>query len=117
MLAHVDLADRPMVGKYGVDVAVVDRVVVSAIERAILEKEIVVIDEIARMELLSKCFEDVVTKAFDSHRTVLATAHAFSHPFTDALKARPDVTLLHLTIENRNKELQKCMLLLQHYVS
>lgn len=104
VLAHVDFTDTPRVGKYGVDVSVVDRVAVPGIEHAILKNEIVVIDEIARMELLSKRFCDVVAQALDSPHAVVATAHTFPHPFTDAIKARPDVTLVHITVGNRNQQ-------------
>jgi hypothetical protein len=36
----------------------------------------------------------------ERYTPVVATVHAFRHPFTDALNARPDAELVHLSRQN-----------------
>ena len=100
-LARAGAANPVMVGKYGVDLESVDRVAVPAIERALRDGKIILIDEIARMEVASPAFRQTVQKALDSASTVLATMHEHSDPFTDAIKIREDIMLFMITPENR----------------
>ena len=103
VLAHVEFAGRIQVGKYGVDVAAFERVALAALEDAILQRRMVVIDEIGKMELASKLFCGVVQQALDSPAIVLATIMERPHPFVDQIKRRADVVVLELTVENRNQ--------------
>jgi nucleoside-triphosphatase len=105
ILAHVKLKGRgrPRVGRYAVDVAAVDQVGVAALQRAVAKSRIVIIDEIGKMELFSALFKEAVLAALDSGSPVIATAMARPHPWVDALKARPDVTLWQVTFENRDE--------------
>jgi nucleoside-triphosphatase len=92
VLAHLARSGEPRVGRYGVDVATFERIALAGLEHT--AADIVVIDEIGRMELLSTAFRDAVTDIMDQDLSILATVHAFRHPFTDALKARPDVDIV-----------------------
>lgn len=100
-LAEIGFKSDIQVGKYGVDLRGLETIGVSAIERALQDKEIIVIDEIGNMEVASKKFCDVVLQALESDRIVLATIHMHPTLFTDEIKGRPDITLFHLTAENR----------------
>ena len=55
VFAHVDFEAKEKVGDYGVDIAALERVGVPAIEKAIIDEavNIIVIDEIGKMEMLS----------------------------------------------------------------
>ena len=53
-LAHVRFSSPVKVGKYGVDLQTLDRVAVPSVRTAIKHKQVIVIDEIGRMELASK---------------------------------------------------------------
>jgi nucleoside-triphosphatase len=99
MLAHVDFAGPPRVGKYGVDLDELERLAVPALQTS---DELVVIDELGKMELASESFRATVDELLASAASLVATVHAFGHPFTDALKARPDVELLQVTSANRD---------------
>jgi len=103
-LAHVSLKGRgrPRVGRYGVDVAALDRVGVAALEQAVTQSRVILIDEIGKMELFSQAFKEAVLAAMDGQAPVIATVMARPHPWVDALKARPDVTLWQVTVENRD---------------
>ncbi len=102
ILAHVNLQGRPRIGKYGVDRATLEAVGVGSIRAAVARGALVVIDEIGPMELLSEAFQAAVLAALDSRSPVLGTIVKRPHPFADRIKARPDVTVLELTRQNRD---------------
>jgi nucleoside-triphosphatase len=100
-LASVHIAGGPRVSRYGVNLAAMDEVATPAIERAIAQAELVVIDEIGKMELLSNRFRQAVLAALECGKPVLATIMLADHPWADALKRRPEVSLVVLAEANR----------------
>ncbi len=102
-LADTRTTDGPRVGRYGVDLAALDRVAVPAIEAAVRDGRLVVIDEIGRMELLSTAFQGAVIEALRRHRVLFGTIMIAAHPFADELKAQPDTFLVELTEANRRQ--------------
>lgn len=104
-LASVRIRSPHRVSRYGVDVEALEAVGVAALEATGAAAELVVIDEIGKMELFSSRFREAVLRALDGGRPVLASIMLSSHPFADALKARPDVRLIHLTPESRERAL------------
>lgn len=101
-LAHVEIAGRVRVGKYGVNVEALESLAVPAIRGAVQQKKIVVIDEIGRMEIASEEFRRAVLDALASDAIVLAAIQQHPNPFADAIKARPDACVFHLAPENRD---------------
>jgi nucleoside-triphosphatase len=99
-LAHVELAAPVRVGRYGVDTATFERLSIPALESRKPEA-VLVIDELGKMELVSEAFREVVTEIFSGDHAIFATVHAYRHPFTDALKERPQVKIRHITARNR----------------
>lgn len=106
VLAHTDLKSTHRVGKYGVDVKAVDRVGVAAVADAIRDRDLVVIDEIGKMELCSTAFADAVREALDGDGMVLGTIMATSHPVADEIKRHPHVTVVSVTRANREQVLE-----------
>ena len=102
ILAHVDIRSAKRIGKYGVDVATLDALGVDAIQRAIDAQGIVVIDEIGPMEILSRRFREAVLDALESEAAVLGTIVSRSTPFTDSIKAMPQVRLIEVRPDNRD---------------
>ena len=99
LLAHNDIAGPPRVGRYGVDLDEFERLALPSLEEP---AGVVLIDELGKMELASERFRDAVLALFEGDVPVVATVHTFRHPFTDALKARPEVSLVKLTRSNRD---------------
>lgn len=99
VLAHVGRPGPPRVGKYGVDVAAFERLAMPALAAP---AQLVVIDELGKMELTSAAFRAAVRDVFTRPVDVVAAVHAFAHPVTDELKARPDVEVLRITLHNRD---------------
>ena len=102
LLAHVDFDSAHRVGKYGVDLATIEEIGVASIRRASAARQPVIIDEIGPMELFSSAFRQVVTDALNGGGVVLGTIVRRSTPFTDAVKARPDVRVIEVRRDNRD---------------
>jgi nucleoside-triphosphatase len=100
-LAHVRLQDAPHVGKYGVNLGDLQAIGVTAIRQAIATKEVVVIDEIGKMEMFSESFRDAVLEALNSDRDVVGTIMLRPHPWADAIKENPQVTVIEVYGANR----------------
>ena len=104
-LARVGRGRGPRVGKYVVDLEEFERIGVRAVESAISEAEVVVVDEIGPMELYSRRFREVVERALDSDKVVLATIHwrAGKGEFGRKILSRRDIEILRLDFENRDR--------------
>ena len=100
MLAHVGIAGGVRVGRYGVVLDDLERLGVPALSA---EADLVVADELGKMELASEAFRDAVTALYERPVAVVATVHARAHPFTDDLKRRPSVTVRQLNRANRDE--------------
>jgi nucleoside-triphosphatase len=106
ILAHVDVRSRYRVSKYGVDLASLERVGVTAMRHAISTSDCVIIDEIGKMELFSAAFKEAVLAAIESDKLVLGTIMLRSHPWADVIKVHPQVTLIKITRANRDTAVQ-----------
>jgi nucleoside-triphosphatase len=109
ILAHVDSHSRYRVSKYGVDVQNLDNVGVAAIIRAIDESDLIVIDEIGKMELFSPRFREAVLKAIDSGKKVLGTIMLSPHPFADDIKRHHGVKVIQLTRADHDQVLREIL--------
>ena len=103
VFAHVDFTTPERVGKYGLDLSALEAVGVNAIREAVQAERLIVIDEIGPMEIRSVVFRKAVNDALDSELPVLATIFLRSLPFTDAIKSRPDVVLIDVRPDNRER--------------
>jgi nucleoside-triphosphatase len=105
VMAHRDFhgTRHPRVGRYKVDVEVIERVGVAALHRAMRDDRIVVIDEIGKMELYCGPFKGAVLQAVGGPHVVIATAMAGPNPWVDSLKAMPQVDTWHVTVESRDE--------------
>jgi nucleoside-triphosphatase len=102
VLAHVELPGPPRVGRYGVDLVTLERLAIPPLEQA-GEHDVAIIDELGKMELASEAFRDAVAALLDRPVPVVATVQSAAHPFTDALKRRPDTETLRVATTNRNE--------------
>ncbi|OGN95061.1 MAG: hypothetical protein A2Z75_02740 [Chloroflexi bacterium RBG_13_50_10] len=109
ILAHVDFSSRYKVSKYGVDVLNLENVGVAAINKAIEDSELIVIDEIGKMELFSPGFRQAVLKAIDSGKKVLGTIMLSPHPFADEIKRHPEVKVVELTRASHEQVLREIL--------
>ncbi len=90
-------------GKYWVSLDAIETFAIPAIMKAIGKKQIVIVDEIGPMELLSPLFTEAISKLLESDCSVLGTIVERNHPFTDTVKAHERVKICEVTIKNRDK--------------
>ena len=94
-------------GRYWINVDAVEYVAVSAIIKAMEESQVVIVDEVGPMELLSAAFCDVTWKLFDSNCLVVGTIVERSHPVADLMKQHKRVQLFEVTSATRDGLLQQ----------
>lgn len=105
VFAHKDFDLKDKVAEYGVDTKVLEEIGVPAIEDAINDDEvdIIIIDEVGKMEMLSESFCKVVTDALDSDKPIIVTLHKKSRtPLLQDVRRRDDMRILEVTPVNRN---------------
>jgi nucleoside-triphosphatase len=96
LLAHVALAEGPMVGRYHVNVAAFENLALHAIRQAVQRSRVAIIDELGQMELFSSAFVDAFNRLLGQAIPLVATIHARHHPITDAIKQLPCIELVEL---------------------
>lgn len=101
VLAHIDSTSRFRVGPYGVNLSAFERVGVRAIEQAIVSDDLIIMDELGRMELYSDRFQDTAVRALDCTKPVLGVIQDRRNVFLDRIRARKDIILVRVTLENR----------------
>lgn len=105
VFAHVDYEQKEKVGDYGVDISALENIGVPAIQQAIINDNvnIIVIDEIGKMEMLSEKFCEMVIEALDSDKPIMVTLHKKSRtPLLQDVRRRDDIRILEVTPVNRN---------------
>ncbi len=109
-LAHISIQSPYRVSKYGVDLAALEKVAVPAIKKAVQECDIVVIDEIGKMELFSPSFRESISEAIDSGKKVLGTIMLKPHPWADKIKQQATVKVVPVTKTNQSQVVEQALL-------
>ena len=103
VFAHTDIESKFTVGKFGVDLGIMEEVGVNAIIDSSENCDVIVIDEVGKMEVESKMFVDAVKEALDTEKPMLLTLHKKSrNPLLQDIRRRDDVRILEVTPINRN---------------
>ena len=103
-LAGLNVPGPYRVGRYGVHLSNLEDLGVKALRRAIRQPTVpvVVIDEIGKMELFSAAFREAVLAGLDSPKLLIGTITMARSPWVEAIKARPNVTVMEVTPANRS---------------
>jgi nucleoside-triphosphatase THEP1 len=117
ILAHIDIKSPYRVSKYGVDIDGLDKVGVAALRAATTECDLVVIDEIGKMEFFSPSFKEAVSEALSSNKRVLGTIMLTSHPWADEMKQRPNVATVTVTRMNHPQVMEQVLEWLESPIS
>ncbi len=112
ILAHKGRPTPHRFGKYYINIDDLEKIAVKSIEEAIESKEIIVIDEIGKMELVSPLFRQATLRALDSPKPLLATLHRADEPFLNSIRQRADTIVFWLTPHNREEILEEILSLL-----
>jgi nucleoside-triphosphatase len=93
MLARVSIQSPFRVSRYGVDLASFERIAIPELEA---EADLLVIDELGKMECSSARFRETTATVLDSGIPVLATIAQKGSGFIEEVKQRPDVEIVAL---------------------
>lgn len=102
-MAHVNSPSPYRVGKYGVNTSAIDEVGIAALRQGMKSSELIIIDEIGRMEMYSSLFKAAVNNALDSSVPVLGVIQMKAGPFLDSIRGRDDATVIQVTPDNREE--------------
>jgi nucleoside-triphosphatase len=103
ILAHTNFKSPYKVGKYRVNLAGFEKSVVPILDVKQASIELFIIDEIGKMECLSRKFIAAIRELLASDKLVLATIAQKGAGFISEVKSYPEVTLLKLTSSNRDE--------------
>jgi len=109
VLAHIDIRSQYRVSKYGVNIDNLDRVGVFALQQAAEQCDLVVIDEIGKMELFSTKFRQAVLDIIDGGKKLLGTIMLNPNLWADAIKRKPQVNLITVTRDNHHQVLDELL--------
>ncbi len=102
ILAHVDIKGPNRVGKYGVDLLGFEQFL-DTLNMLDPRLHFFIIDEIGKMECLSRKFRDLVTSLLNTSSPVIASIPLKADGFIDEVKHRQDVHQVEITVTNRDK--------------
>ena len=109
VLAHITIDSPFRVGKYGVDISVLDDIGVTAIYNAIAVNDVIVIDEIGKMELFSPRFIKAVQDALSSNKKLLGSITLKPHPLADTIKQSMYIRLAEMTRNSQRQILNELL--------
>lgn len=98
-LAHQDISSEYHIRRYGVSIANIESIAVPAITPNI--EQVIILDEIGKMECFSQKFISAAKQALDSPKIVIGTITLGGSDFILEVKQRSDIEILEVTLENR----------------
>ncbi|MDP6333965.1 MAG: nucleoside-triphosphatase [Candidatus Poseidoniaceae archaeon] len=101
-IAHKDIDSRNRILGLGLDPEVIAKIAVPAIQEAIDNYEVIVIDEIGKFTVESEEFVAIVREVVDIDKPTIMTLHKKSrHPLLQDIRRRDDSRILEVTPVNR----------------
>jgi nucleoside-triphosphatase len=102
ILAHQGASSKCRVGKYGVNLEAIDRIAVPSLVSS-RTGDLVVVDEIGKMECFSHLFRETLVRVLNSDHVVLGSIALKGDRFIEEIKGRNDVSLIYLSGDNRDE--------------
>ncbi len=103
IFAHRDYETPIKIGNLFVAIDVLNEIGVPSIDWATDEADIIVIDEVGKMEVESETFIQAVKHALEAAKPLILTLHKKSrNPLLQDIRRRDDVRILEVTPINRN---------------
>jgi len=99
-LAHQDIKSDFHIRRYGVSIGNIENIAVPSI--APVKNNIIILDEIGKMECFSELFKQAATIALHSPNIVIGTITFGGDDFILKIKDRGDMEIHEVTIDNRN---------------
>jgi nucleoside-triphosphatase len=99
-LAHQDIKSDFHIRRYGVSIKNIETIAVPSITP--VERNIIILDEIGKMECFSEVFKRAALTALDSPNIVIGTITLGGDDFIREIKKRDDIEIYQVTLDNRN---------------
>ena len=103
VFAHEGLKSRVKSGRYGVSVDALEEVGTKALADARESADVIVIDEVGKMEVESDVFTKAIMDTLDANKSIVMTLHKKSrNPLLQDIRRRDELRLLEVTPVNKN---------------
>jgi nucleoside-triphosphatase len=102
LLSHIRIKSPYFVGKYGVDVVGFNKFL-DTVDFLNPQTDLIVIDEIGKMECYSEKFTSLLRKILNSELKLIATVSRKGGGLIAEIKERNDIHLYELTMGNRDR--------------
>lgn len=108
LLSHIDIKSPHRVGKYKVDVKGFE-VFLKTIPFLNPKTQLIIMDEIGKMECLSNLFKKMLKEILDSEKRVIATIALKGSGLIEEVKKREDVVLFEISQRNKDSLLSEVL--------
>ena len=108
ILAHQNIKSQFSVGKYGVNLKDIEAIAVPSMIPA-RKDEIVVVDEIGKMECFSSLFRETLIRVLNLPNWIIGSIAQKGDLFVQRIKERDDVMVISMTPQNRNILIDKIL--------
>lgn len=102
VFAHVDFTHQPHIGKYGVNIEVLDRLSVAALAEH-PDVDFYLVDEIGKMECLSSRFTHAFRQLLNQSKPIVATVALRGSGFIQEIKQIEPADIREVNFHNRNQ--------------
>ena len=103
VFAHESIKSRVRSGKYGVNLGALEGLGVRALQEARENADVIVIDEVGKMEVESEPFTKSVVDTLDANKSIVMTLHKKSRNLLlQDIRRRDELRLLEVTPVNKN---------------
>ena len=99
-LAHQDIKSDFHIRRYGISIENIDAIAVPSITPG--NRNVIILDEIGKMECFSGLFRKAVIRALDSANIVIGTITLGGDDFIMKIKDRADMEMHEVTLNNRD---------------
>ncbi len=103
VFAHEGMRTRVRSGRFGIDVHALEDLGTRALADARAEADVIVIDEVGKMDVESELFGQSVIDTLDTNKSIIMTLHKKSrNPLLQDIRRRDELRLLEVTPVNKN---------------
>jgi nucleoside-triphosphatase len=99
-LAHQDIKSEFHIRRYGVSIENIETIAAPSISP--VNSDIIILDEIGKMECFSEVFKEAALNALDSPSIVVGTVTLGGDDFILQIKGRNDMEITEVTLSNRD---------------
>jgi len=102
LIAGTRIQSRARIEEFGIDLDTLGVFSVNAIKRAVFNSDLVIIDEIGRIQLKSEYFNKAVLNALKSNKPIIMTIYRRSRSsLLQEIRRRDDIRMLEVTPVNK----------------